>query len=73
MMVSLHAKRRLERLADCYGLTQRSLIEEILADAERAALDSLPAEQQEAYYDRRLTSLRRNEYPRSTQAQSRAA
>jgi hypothetical protein len=66
MLVSLHAKRRLERLAACYGVTQRSLLEEILAAAERAALDRLPGDQHDAYYDRRPTPLRRNEPPPQT-------
>jgi hypothetical protein len=42
-MVSLQAKRRLERLAACYGVTLRNMLERILADAERAVLDELPA------------------------------
>ncbi len=59
-MVSLSAKRKLERLAACYGVTQRHLLEEVLAEAERRALDTLPAEAQADYYDKRLTVLRRN-------------
>jgi hypothetical protein len=42
MMLSLHAKRQLERLAAGYGVTQRKLLERLLAEAERAALDTLP-------------------------------
>jgi hypothetical protein len=63
MLVLLHAKRRLERLAACYGVTQRSLLERLLAEAERAALDRLPGDEHDAYYDRRSTSLHRNETP----------
>ena len=54
VLVSVHAKRRLERLAACYGVTQRTMLERLLADAERAALDALPVDQQDAYYDKRL-------------------
>jgi hypothetical protein len=61
MLVSLRAKRQLERLAACYGVTQRAVLEQILADAEHAALEALPADAQDDYYDRRLTSLRRND------------
>jgi hypothetical protein len=53
-LVSVQAKRRLERLAACYGVTQRGILERLLTDAERAALDGLPADQQAAYYDKRL-------------------
>jgi hypothetical protein len=59
-MVSLSAKRKLERLAACYGITQRRLLEEALAEAERRALDALPAEAQVDYYDKLPTVLRRN-------------
>jgi hypothetical protein len=53
-LVTVHAKRQLERLADCYGVTQRACLERILADAERACLDALPTEAHGAYFDKRL-------------------
>jgi hypothetical protein len=54
LLVSVHAKQQLERLTACYGVTQRTMLERLLADAERACLDALPADQQSAYYDKRL-------------------
>jgi hypothetical protein len=60
MMLSLHAKRQLERLAAGYGVTQRELLERLLAEAERAALDTLPANAQDDYYEKRPTPLRHN-------------
>jgi hypothetical protein len=53
IVVSLHAKRQLERLAHCYGVTQRAMLERVLADAERSLLDSLPAEAHGDYDDMR--------------------
>ncbi|GAA4017863.1 hypothetical protein GCM10022212_11960 [Actimicrobium antarcticum] len=55
-VINLHAKRALERLAKCYGLTQRALLERLLIDAERQTIDSagrLPNGQAD-YYDGRL-------------------
>ncbi|NMM15369.1 MAG: hypothetical protein HHJ17_17770 [Rhodoferax sp.] len=56
LMVNLHAKRSLERLASCYGVTQRAMIERLLQSAERAAVDAaqnLPDGQSD-YYDSKL-------------------
>lgn len=39
LVIDLHAKRALERLANCYGVTQRALLERLLVVAEREALD----------------------------------
>ena len=39
LIVDLHAKRALERLAACYAVTQRALLERLIREAERAALD----------------------------------
>ena len=41
LLVQISAKRRLERLAYCYGVTQRAMLEKLFAEAERAMLDSL--------------------------------
>lgn len=56
VLLDLHAKRALERLAACYAVTQRELLEGLLRDAESAALDraaTLPNGQAD-YYERRL-------------------
>lgn len=42
-VIDLHARRALERLAACYGLTQRAILEHLLVDAERGALDRAEA------------------------------
>jgi hypothetical protein len=54
-MVSIQAKRKLERLAVFFGIPQRRVIENVLANAERFVLDNLPADQHTAYYEKRLT------------------
>ncbi len=54
-LVSLQAKRQLERLASYYGVTKREVLERALAEAERAALDELSADKHGAYYDKQLT------------------
>jgi hypothetical protein len=41
MLVSVQAKRALERLARHRGETQRAVLEELLRDAERSVVDSL--------------------------------
>ena len=43
LVIDLHAKRALERLAVCYGVTQREAIERLVLHAERAALDRVAA------------------------------
>jgi hypothetical protein len=50
MLVSIQAKQKLERLAACYGVTQRQVLEQMLTGAERAALDALPADVHVDYY-----------------------
>jgi len=44
LVIDLHAKRALERLAVCYGVTQREALERLVLDAERAALDKVAAQ-----------------------------
>jgi hypothetical protein len=39
LMIDLHAKRALERLASCYGVTQKSLLESLIRQAQQVALD----------------------------------
>jgi hypothetical protein len=60
LAVSISAKAQLQRLASCYGVTQRHVIETLLAQAERRLLESLPAESQGPYLDGELT-LRSND------------
>lgn len=55
MIVSVQAKRSLERLAACYGVTQRELMERVIADAENALLAGLSGKKQTAYYDKQLS------------------
>lgn len=38
LMIDLHAKRALERLASCYGVTQKSLLESLIRQAQEVAL-----------------------------------
>ncbi len=37
LLVDFHAKRALERLACCYGVTQRAMLERLLMQANRVA------------------------------------
>ena len=39
LMIDLHAKRALERLASCYGVTQKSLLKSLIRQAQEVALD----------------------------------
>jgi hypothetical protein len=43
IVISAQAKRSLERLASCYGVTQRAMIERLLLEAEHAAIDAAVA------------------------------
>jgi hypothetical protein len=54
-VVSLSAKRSLERLASCYGVTQRAMLEQILAEAEDALLCQLSSGKQSKYFDMQLS------------------
>jgi hypothetical protein len=60
LVVSATTKRKLERLAACYGVTKTGMLERVLADAERALLDFLPMDKHDHYYDKR-GPLRSNE------------
>lgn len=59
LIVDTKAKRMLERLSACYGVTLREALALALDRTEVALLDTLPADQRNAYYDGKL-SLRRN-------------
>ena len=65
-VVSLHAKRALERLAVFYGLSQRDMLEQVINEAEQRLTAQLTGSEQDQFYDRTLTaqSLQRNEAPR---------
>jgi hypothetical protein len=58
LLVSISAKARLERLAACYGVTQRSLLEHVLDEAENIAVAALPGRTLSDYYEKRPTPLR---------------
>ena len=56
VVINLHAKRALERLASSYGVTQLAMLEQIIAAAESEALKKsarLPKGQDD-YYDKKL-------------------
>ncbi len=58
LLVDLHVKRALERLAICYGVTQKSMLERLIVQAEHAAIDealALSPDGQADYYERRLS------------------
>lgn len=65
LVIDTHAKRSLERLAACYGVTQRAMLERILAETERTALHQVAEipNGQTDYYDGRL-KLRSDEVTR---------
>jgi integrase/recombinase XerD len=55
LVIDLHAKRALERIAACYGVTQRAMLERLLVQAEEAALrraGKLPRGQADYYAGR---------------------
>ncbi|MBI3144480.1 MAG: hypothetical protein HYZ18_04275 [Pseudogulbenkiania sp.] len=59
-VIDLHAKRALERVATCYGVTQRALLEHLLIEAERQAVAQAGGREAD-YYDGKLRlPLRRN-------------
>lgn len=58
-MVSLSAKNSLKRLACCYGVTQKAMLERAIAEMENTLLNSLPNQRHDDYYDMKIT-LRSN-------------
>lgn len=56
LVIDLQAKRALERLASCYCLTQRKMLERILIEAERVALDqaAIAGNKETSYYEGNL-------------------
>jgi hypothetical protein len=53
-IINLSTKRSLERLAVCYGVTQRAALEKIIDEAEGRLLSQLGSKKQEAYFDKKL-------------------
>lgn len=56
LVIDIHAKLALERLARCYGVTQKQMLEKLAVEAERATLEKIEAlpSGQVDYYDGRL-------------------
>ncbi len=57
LMVDQHVKFALQRLATCYGVTQRSMLEGLILQADRLAVDEAIAVSPNGhadYYDGRL-------------------
>ena len=50
VLVDAHTKRALERLATRYTVTQRAMLQNLIADAERALIASLSASEQASYF-----------------------
>lgn len=58
LLVDLHAKRALERLACCYGVTQRAMLERLVMQADRLAQEQAAAQSpdgQTDYFDKRIS------------------
>ena len=56
LLLDVHAKRALERLAACYAVTQREVLEGLLREADHAALDRAARVHngETDYYEKRL-------------------
>ena len=59
-MVSFSTKDSLNRLAFCYGVTQRAMLERAIEEMENKLLSTLPNARQNDYYDMKIT-LRSND------------
>ncbi len=59
LAVSVTAKAQLLRLTSCYGVTQREVVESLLAQAERALSEAMTEKEWKQYAERSL-SLPRN-------------
>ncbi len=51
LLVDIHAKRALERLAIRYSVTQRDMLQTLITDAEKALVNTLSSNEQSSYYD----------------------
>ena len=57
LMVDLHAKLALQHLAHCYGVTQRSMLEGLIMQAQHLAVDEAVAMSPDGhadYFDERI-------------------
>ena len=57
LLMDFHAKRALERLASCYGVTQRSMLEELIMQANRLAQEQAAQQSPDghaAYFDKQI-------------------
>ncbi len=59
-MVSFSVKDSLKRMASCYGVTQRAMLERAIKEMENKLLSTLPNTRQNDYYDMKIT-LRSND------------
>jgi hypothetical protein len=55
-VVSIHAKRALERLAKYYSVTQQEALERAIGETQGRLLASLSSVDQERFYDGKLTA-----------------
>jgi len=58
MMVDYRTRTQLKRLASCYGVTQRGMLEHIIREAAGALIQRLTPQQQTDFYDMNLSLLR---------------
>jgi len=57
VLLNFHAKYALERLAFCYGVTQQTILERLIVQADRAAVlqaDQVSRRGDSDYYDKKL-------------------
>ena len=54
MVISMHTKTSLERLASCYGVTQKAMLEMLVDKAERDLIEAATRGQRDGYYKKRL-------------------
>jgi len=60
LLIDFHAKRALQRLASCYGVTQRDMLERLLMQANRVAQQQAAEhcpDGQTDYFERRISLL----------------
>ena len=60
LLVDLHAKRALERLASCYGVTQRSMLQRLLMQADQLAQEQAAQQSPDghaAYFEKQISLL----------------
>jgi len=52
-VIDMHTKKSLERLASCYGVTQKAILEKLIGEAEKQVLCKAVGRENE-YYDGKL-------------------